>query len=1324
MQVSTDILTRPIMRYSLTIFALALLSVLPALSRSGTIYVPADKPTIQEAINLAVSGDTVLVASGTYSGALNTNLDFFGKNIVLLSQSGAATTIIDCERVEFRRGVYLHSGENSNAKIIGFTITRGVHRGAGIYCVGASPVVENCILSYHYSYHGGAAIRCDSGAALTLRNSTVKFNYSGLLEKAQKRDGDKEKSSSVAVAHGKGGAICVDSGSSAVIRSTLFQYNTCDEMGGALYVRFGNLTVDSCTFRDNSVFGSSSGGGALFVDSGGSSSIISDCDFTYNHSGEASGGAIYLRNSSPKFRRCIVDSNYCWIGNGGAVSAVLGAGGQFANCSFLDNENQSGFGGAIYSLGASPFFDTCLMVGNHCSPYGLDGGGGAVCADTGSAPQLTHCTIVRNYTTDFLPGAALLSVASSPTLSKSIVAFNGDGGAIIGAATLTCTDMWGNNGGDWIDAIAGQRNLSGNLCAPPRFCDTANSDFSLGSNSRCLAANNSCAVTMGARFVPCANRTEPIHVDNTGNDSAGSGNEAHPFATIQKGLNESLDGDSVVVHSGSYSGSGNNNISTLGKRIVLHGRDGASSTMISIAPSGVGFSDTILPFRLTMDGFTLRGGLRGIDAIADGALVRQCQFDSVATAIHLRSVDSSLFAEVTFAHCDTGVAMPSSDTNALQVTQSTFLNNRVALFAKDTSRNSRACVVDSSLFDSCDVAVDLSALVRWTTIRDGGSATGKRYPSVVELENCSVRGCSANAIGVGLATTFRSSLIENNGDTIASLANPLQVQSLILENSIIRNNAGSIVAGGLAPQLTLSKSLFAQNNGGIVFNQGAVGNLIIDSATIALNSGSVRTSGNAEIMRSVIAWNGDTGIVILPGDSVPTVLCNDVYGNSGARYGGISDLTGIGGNISVDPLFCDTASGLFTVLDTSVCLAPNNSCATRMGAFNAGCAYPVINSIRVDTVGNNMHVLSNSPLIHWSRGDILGGLQTDFEIAIGTDSNWAFSELWNPAPVISPESTLIYAGAPLSDGQSGYIRLRITAGGRVSQWRMIPFRLNTAPTSPSLLRPANDLVVATATPTVWISNGNDNENDTLFYDIQFATDSLFASVALLDSLVPEEVDSTAHVVSSALTENSRYYWRARTSDLFERSPWSPVAPFRINAIDDPPSQVVALWPPDSLGRPVFDMLPLFDWQPSTDPDPGDSVTHYRLELSINPQFTFSYVVDSITASEWEISDSLMFSLAYWWRVRAYDVQGVSSTPSETRNFWTWTLGDINYTHTCNVVDLTYLVNFLFRGGTPIAPRFAGDFNGSCTVNVVDLTYLVNFLFRGGASPQIGCGPAK
>jgi len=61
-------------------------------------------------------------------------------------------------------------------------------------------------------------------------------------------------------------------------------------------------------------------------------------------------------------------------------------------------------------------------------------------------------------------------------------------------------------------------------------------------------------------------------------------------------------------------------------------------------------------------------------------------------------------------------------------------------------------------------------------------------------------------------------------------------------------------------------------------------------------------------------------------------------------------------------------------------------------------------------------------------------------------------------------------------------------------------------------------------------------------------------------------------------------------------------------------------------------------------------------------------------------------------------------------------GDLTGDGSLKVSDLTFLVNFLFRGGpSPNCPDH-GDVNNDGGIKVSDLTYLVNFLFRSGPPP--------
>lgn len=61
-------------------------------------------------------------------------------------------------------------------------------------------------------------------------------------------------------------------------------------------------------------------------------------------------------------------------------------------------------------------------------------------------------------------------------------------------------------------------------------------------------------------------------------------------------------------------------------------------------------------------------------------------------------------------------------------------------------------------------------------------------------------------------------------------------------------------------------------------------------------------------------------------------------------------------------------------------------------------------------------------------------------------------------------------------------------------------------------------------------------------------------------------------------------------------------------------------------------------------------------------------------------------------------------------------GDGNSDNNVNILDITFLINYLYNGGS--APQWleAGDVNSSGQVNILDITYLINYLYSGGGAP--------
>jgi hypothetical protein len=70
---------------------------------------------------------------------------------------------------------------------------------------------------------------------------------------------------------------------------------------------------------------------------------------------------------------------------------------------------------------------------------------------------------------------------------------------------LSCCDIYGNDGGDWVGCIADQYGVNGNICEDPLFCGDQNPDepFTLRDDSPCAPAGNPECNLIGAWGVGC-----------------------------------------------------------------------------------------------------------------------------------------------------------------------------------------------------------------------------------------------------------------------------------------------------------------------------------------------------------------------------------------------------------------------------------------------------------------------------------------------------------------------------------------------------------------------------------------------------------------------------------------------------------------------------------------------------------------------------------------------------------------------------------------------------------------------------------------------------
>ena len=175
----------------------------------------------------------------------------------------------------------------------------------------------------------------------------------------------------------------------------------------------------------------------------------------------------------------------------------------------------------------------------------------------------------------------------------------------------------------------------------------------------------------------CAGDTLTFFVDNlspatlpyaksTGNNewfvsagASGNGSQASPFGTIQAAVNQASNGDVITVLPGTYTGTGNRNISPLGKSITIQSEDGPEVTIIDcehldrgfIANSGESMNTIIQGFHITQ-GLPTSGPTNYGTAIFiednSGLLIQHCIIseckrtgDVAGTAIQIGDTETS-----------------------------------------------------------------------------------------------------------------------------------------------------------------------------------------------------------------------------------------------------------------------------------------------------------------------------------------------------------------------------------------------------------------------------------------------------------------------------------------------------------------------------------------------------------------------------------------------------------------------------------------------------------------------------------------------------------
>jgi len=208
----------------LTILISLCITVFLWLPAMGTVInVPGDYSDIQWGINAASSGDTVLVADGTYYE----NINYMGKAILVTSQNGPEHTTIEILTTG-QPVVAFNNGEGSGSILTGFTV-EGDSSYWGIYLNGTSPTIYNNIIKKHE-----VGIRVDNGGSpLVRKNEITLCSHSD-------------------IGPHNGGGIRMQSADGAVIDSNEIHHNYSNVAGGIFLYQCSNIIVERNLIYSNS----------------------------------------------------------------------------------------------------------------------------------------------------------------------------------------------------------------------------------------------------------------------------------------------------------------------------------------------------------------------------------------------------------------------------------------------------------------------------------------------------------------------------------------------------------------------------------------------------------------------------------------------------------------------------------------------------------------------------------------------------------------------------------------------------------------------------------------------------------------------------------------------------------------------------------------------------------------------------------------------------------------------------------------------------------------------------------------------------------------
>ena len=106
-----------------------------------------------------------------------------------------------------------------------------------------------------------------------------------------------------------------------------------------------------------------------------------------------------------------------------------------------------------------------------------------------------------------------------------------------------------------------------------------------------------------------------------------------------------------------------------------------------------------------------------------------------------------------------------------------------------------------------------------------------------------------------------------------------------------------------------------------------------------------------------------------------------------------------------------------------------------------------------------MHLTEHFPLIEWTFNDPDNHNQRAYQIQVSSDVSFLLSEMWDSGWIWSSDYNKAYAGNPLEDGATYWLRVKLHDGCNEGNWGpTVVFHMNSLPSAPALVSPIDGAI--------------------------------------------------------------------------------------------------------------------------------------------------------------------------------------------------------------------------------------------------------------------------